>query len=464
MKKHICLFLAILVIMNIAVTALADDGSIVCPSCNSELPDGSKYCCYCGAQVVLTCPSCKAELPKGSKFCCYCGASLSQNDSMSEQEDSSVNKTLYYDELPELPKMDSVVDAVYKSCTTTSANCTKYTYSISKDELKNYFKVLKSESFSIEASKNSEYTYDIVLEKRIVAHISTTKDTKVYLYIEPEQSGVGSDDNAEVLRVGQTISTEEYSLKINKIEFTYELKPSNTSSVYMSYTPDQGKVYIHIDGTFTNNSKKDYCIRDLPVFSVDYDDGYIYTGFAIVDNGDNSFDWAKSYVICNPLASCHYHCLIECPKVIDGTTNSLFTAVTLPNGKTYKYDFNKAGDTPTIPEDAIKIYNSYNIGTGEIIGFFEADGENCTFTIAINNLPGEKTYSVTLHSYDVGTAFESRNIPSSDFPYTFSVDKSTLLSSQKSWQLWIGTMNKDNSSNSFKTAMIYHSDIEDIFK
>ena len=132
------------------------------------------------------------------------------------------------------------------------------------------------------------------------------------------------------------METENYTFTLSNVEFSYDVKPADTSSVYTSYPAPDGKVYIHIDGQYTNTSKKDACIRDLPVAMADYDDGYTYKGFAIVDKDNNSFTWVSSYVVCTPLETCHYHCLIECPKVVDETEAPLFITMDL-GGETYRY-------------------------------------------------------------------------------------------------------------------------------
>ena len=138
------------------------------------------------------------------------------------------------------------------------------------------------------------------------------------------------------LSLGDTISTEDFDFTLNNVELTYELKPQNTSSVYTSYTAPDGKVYIHVDGSFYNKSKRDYCIRDLFIPEADYDNGYTYKGFAVTDKDDNSFTWASSYVVCTPLETCHYHGLVECPKVVDGSDAPLIVTLNI-GGQVYTY-------------------------------------------------------------------------------------------------------------------------------
>ena len=137
--------------------------------------------------------------------------------------------------------------------------------------------------------------------------------------------------------LGETISTDNFDFTVNFVELTYELKPQNTSSVYTSYPAEDGKVYIHIDAHYLNKSKQDVCIRDLPVPYADYNDGYCYTGFPVIDDGDNSFDWVSSYVAAEPLVTCHYHGLIECPVIVDQTGDPLFITLEI-GGTTYRYD------------------------------------------------------------------------------------------------------------------------------
>jgi len=65
--------------------------TIKCPSCNSELPKGTKFCSSCGNPInenqddlnesldeFNTCPNCKIKVKPGLTFCTKCGTSLKQ--------------------------------------------------------------------------------------------------------------------------------------------------------------------------------------------------------------------------------------------------------------------------------------------------------------------------------------------------------------------------------------------------
>ena len=52
----------------------------ICKSCGAENEPGTKFCCECGAKLVVPvsskCPKCGTENSPGTKFCRDCGAKL----------------------------------------------------------------------------------------------------------------------------------------------------------------------------------------------------------------------------------------------------------------------------------------------------------------------------------------------------------------------------------------------------
>jgi class 3 adenylate cyclase/tetratricopeptide (TPR) repeat protein len=52
------------------------EGVMICPECQNEIPEGSKFCPECGTKIDLTCPGCGKSIPPGSKYCLECGYSL----------------------------------------------------------------------------------------------------------------------------------------------------------------------------------------------------------------------------------------------------------------------------------------------------------------------------------------------------------------------------------------------------
>ena len=57
---------------------------MICPSCHSEVPDGSMFCTNCGKKLDTpapsgpVCPVCGAQVAPGAKFCTNCGNKLEE--------------------------------------------------------------------------------------------------------------------------------------------------------------------------------------------------------------------------------------------------------------------------------------------------------------------------------------------------------------------------------------------------
>lgn len=143
-------------------------------------------------------------------------------------------------------------------------------------------------------------------------------------------------ESSQEIAVGDTITTDDYEFTLQNVEFTYELLPSDTSSVYTSYPADQGKVYIHVAAALKNLMKRDFSIDETFSVKALYSDGYKYDGFVIVDIG-NRFDWVSSYSAAAPLETAKIHGLIECPLELESSNEKLVVIIKMSNDAEYQY-------------------------------------------------------------------------------------------------------------------------------
>src|SRR5262245_29431857 len=47
-----------------------------CAGCDTESPEGAKFCIECGTSFERLCPSCGQQMPPTAKFCSECGTPL----------------------------------------------------------------------------------------------------------------------------------------------------------------------------------------------------------------------------------------------------------------------------------------------------------------------------------------------------------------------------------------------------
>ena len=70
-----------------------------CPKCETENPEGKKFCRECGAKLVLACPQCGGEILPSDKFCGECGHNLTLSPEPSPKElsfDEKIDKIQRY--------------------------------------------------------------------------------------------------------------------------------------------------------------------------------------------------------------------------------------------------------------------------------------------------------------------------------------------------------------------------------
>jgi len=151
----------------------------------------------------------------------------------------------------------------------------------------------------------------------------------------PESVEESTEAAALPIAIGDTISTDEYEFTLTGVALSYEVLPSDTSSAYMSYPAESGKVYVDVAANVKNIMQRDIRIEELYTASVLYDGQYPYSGFTVVDTGNN-FDWVGSYVAATPLETCKTHSLVECPVEVDTSGKSILVTLQLGD-EAYEY-------------------------------------------------------------------------------------------------------------------------------
>ena len=78
-----------------------------CPKCQSENPEGAKFCVECGTKIEIICPKCGFINSPSFKFCSECGQNLilksepiskilSPEEKIEKIKDKYPNKNYYY--------------------------------------------------------------------------------------------------------------------------------------------------------------------------------------------------------------------------------------------------------------------------------------------------------------------------------------------------------------------------------
>lgn len=169
-----------------------------------------------------------------------------------------------------------------------------------------------------------------------------TEGKKATCYFEKIKTSENEDEedaslkNLE-LKNGKKITTDDYEFTLDKVEFSYEVAPSDKSGIYDTYQAESGKVYIDVQANLKNLMKRDIRVDELFSCIATYDDEYKYEGFAAVEDG-NQFVWVSSYTAATPLETVKVHYLIECPKEVDTSKKPLSIAISLADGITYSYN------------------------------------------------------------------------------------------------------------------------------
>lgn len=152
---------------------------------------------------------------------------------------------------------------------------------------------------------------------------------------EPESAA--PENEVKTINVGETIVTETREITLGHVEFSYDVEPEEKNVVYTHYAAESGKVYIDIAVAVKNIQKQQLKCTEVMSASADYDNGYTYSGSAIVEDATLGFAMAITKNI-DPLDTVKMHYLIECPQEVEENTDAPVFVVLTVEGVKYQYN------------------------------------------------------------------------------------------------------------------------------
>ena len=149
-------------------------------------------------------------------------------------------------------------------------------------------------------------------------------------------SEVSTQPAATPISNGSQISDDYKDITINSVTLSYDVEPDNADGYYSHYPAENGKVYVVLDADVYNKAKAAMECDKVAKITVDYNNGYTYTGFSIVEE-DNGSDFTYSNITSiDPLESCGMKWLVECPEEVETSGNPLKVILTV-DGQDYVY-------------------------------------------------------------------------------------------------------------------------------
>lgn len=175
-------------------------------------------------------------------------------------------------------------------------------------------------------TKNSTVTQAIQATEK--PKKSTVTSTVISVESEPKV--------IEEIKIGDTVETDGFAFKLNRVELSSYVQPDNPPSYYTYYQAESEHTYIYVNASITNKEKHPLECDEIYSVTADFDGGYTYTGFNIADDSDGDFSYANITSV-EPLETLGVHCLVDCPRVVEEEGKPLFITITLKNGSKYKY-------------------------------------------------------------------------------------------------------------------------------
>lgn len=141
------------------------------------------------------------------------------------------------------------------------------------------------------------------------------------------------ENDFKPIAVGETIITETREITINHVEFSYDVEPMEKDLVYTHYEAASGEVYIDIAVSAKNLQKQNLSADDVMSIKADYNDGYTYSGFCIVESASLGF---SMFGTIDPLGTINMRYLIKCPQEVEENTDAPVFLIITVEGLKYK--------------------------------------------------------------------------------------------------------------------------------
>ena len=173
-------------------------------------------------------------------------------------------------------------------------------------------------------------------EKKITVSKSTVSKSESEKKTTVSETPKEKEPESIPISIGQKVVTENCEFTLNKVELSYDVKPQNPPSYYTHYPASDGQVYIYINATVKNIQKQSLECDEIYSVEADYDNGYKYIGFNIVNDSDGDFTYANINSV-EPLQTRGVHCLIDCPEEVETSSKPLSITIKMKDGSEYLY-------------------------------------------------------------------------------------------------------------------------------
>ena len=198
-------------------------------------------------------------------------------------------------------------------------------YEYSDDE--NYKEALETSSVIADWPKNGNFILETSNEDVIA--VFTNFDGSI------DSSTFSQEAEAETIVLENTYTIPDLcEFLIHRASFTYDVLPDSMENLYSHYEAEEGKIYLDIDIDIKNLQKSSVSCDNILNITLDYNDGYIYTAFPVVEDQTTGFTYANISSI-DPLETKKMRYLVDCPIEVYTSDKPLSMIIEAEESKFY---------------------------------------------------------------------------------------------------------------------------------